>query len=266
MVAILLRLYRPLLRHAARQVLEGRLVEPDRPERGRWLRSDVEAYLEAVWKRTRELLPEAGLERLPALGNRHNVFLALVTTSAYQVMIERGVDARYAMTLVADVGWKVYAWMLRLAALPARLTSRDPQVRMERTLRALLRFPFTAPGRPGYEVRAWSEGDAFFTHWAHCPPQTFVRDLVARRGDRGELEAFARSWCLYDWAGADLLANDGEKGHYERPHTLSRGDDVCDMCWRGRRATARRASRPAAEAAPGDLPDHVRRPGPEEPS
>jgi hypothetical protein len=243
MTAILGVLYRPLLRRAARQALQGRLLDPGRPEQGRWLRRDVDGYLDEVWKRARELLPEARLERLPTLGNRHNVFLALLTTSAYQVMLEHGIEQRYAMDLVADVGWKVYAWMLRLASLPARLTSRDPQVRMERTLRALMRFPFSAPGRPGYEVRAWSEGDRFITHWTHCPPQTAVRELVSRSGDRGELEAFSRSWCFYDWPAADLLAGDGGGEHYERPHTLSRGDPVCDMCWRGRTSATGRPGR-----------------------
>ena len=50
---------------------------------------------------------------------------------------------------------------------------------------------------------------------------------------RGPHEAFYQSWCLYDWPAADLLAgarvHDGT--HYRRPHTLSRGDAVCDMCW-----------------------------------
>lgn len=253
MIAILIRLYRPLLRRAARQVLEGRLLDPDRPEQGRWLRSDVDGYLDAVWRRAGELVPDARLGELPTLGNRHNVFLAVVTTAAYQAMIDRGVERRYAMQLVADVGWKIYAQMLRLAALPARLTHRDPKIRMERTLRALMKFPFSAPGRPGYEVRVWSEGDRVYTHWTHCPPHTFVRDLVQRRGDRGELEAFSRSWCLYDWPGADILAGDGERGHYERPHTLSLGDPVCDMCWHARSHRPRRADEAAAAAGAGRL-------------
>ena len=78
------------------------------------------------------------------------------------------------------------------------------------------------------------EGDQIHTHWTHCPPQAFVRELVQAVGDRGEVEAFRRSWCEYDWPGADLIAADGRSGHYERTHTLSEGDSVCDMCWRGR--------------------------------
>ncbi len=226
--------YRPVIRRAARQILEGRLLAPDRPEGGRWLRRDVSAYVASVWDRVEELLPKARLDELPTYGNRHNVFLAVVTTAAYQVLLDRGVDRGYAATLTGDVGWKIYSWMLAVSALPFRLTTRDPQKRIERILRALMVFPFTSPGAPGYEVQAWSEGDRFFTHWTHCPPQAFVRRLVEEGGYAdGELEAFYLSWCLYDWAAADMLAGDGTNGHYARPQTMSRGDPVCDMCWWG---------------------------------
>lgn len=224
-------LTRRLVARAAGQTLEGRLLDPEEPRRGRWLRADVRAFLSATWDRVDALTPAARLEALPTYGNRLNVYMAVATTAAYQALLERGVSREYAAALVADLGWKVYARMLGLAAMPARLLLRSPPRRLEWTLKLLMRFPFSAPGRPGYEVQAWSEGGRFFTHWTHCPPQAFVRSLVEGGEDRGELEAFYRSWCLYDWAGADLLAGDGTHGHYERLHTLSRGDPVCDMCW-----------------------------------
>ncbi len=233
-VGMLTLAYRPVLRCATRQALEGRLLDPERPERGRWLRRDVRSYLGDVWNRVTDLTPKAKLDALPTYGNRHNVFLAVVTTAAYQVLVERGVQRSYASSLISDVGWKIYAWMLSVVALPFRLTTRDPQTRMERILKALMLFPFSVPGAPGYEVRAWSEGDRFFTHWTHCPPHAFVRRLVESGADNGELDAFYRSWCLYDWAAADLLAGDGTHGHYARPHTMSKGDPICDMCWWGR--------------------------------
>ena len=232
-VCVLRALYRPLVRRAAGHALEGRLVDPVRPEAGRWLRHDVRQYLHDVWERVDALVVKAKLEELPGLGNRHNVFLAVVTTAAYQGLVERGVERAYAATVTADVGWKIYAWMLNLVGFPFRLMTRDPHRRLERTLRALMVFPFNAPGAPGYEVRVWSEGELFFTHWTHCPPQAFVRRLVDEGAENGELDAFYRSWCLYDWAAADLLARDGVAGHYARPHTMSRGDSVCDMCWWG---------------------------------
>jgi len=39
---------------------------------------------------------------------------------------------------------------------------------------------------------------------------------------------FNRTWCQFDWAAAQAMAA-GEK--YERPHTLSAGDTICDMRW-----------------------------------
>lgn len=222
---------RPLVRRAAREALQGRLLDPEDATRGRWLRADVRGFREATWRRVDQMLPEAGLDELPTWGSRLNVFMAVVTTAAYREMLDRGVRRDYAATLVADVGWKIYAWMLTASALLPRLLTRSPQRRLDWTLKLLMWFPFSAPGPPAYEVRAWSEGEKILTHWTHCPPQAFVRSLVEAGDDRGELEAFYRSWCLYDWAGADLLVGDGRHGHYQRPHTLSRGDAVCDMCW-----------------------------------
>ena len=106
------------------------------------------------------------------------------------------------------------------------------------TVNAPLRFPFIAPGVPGYAVDSKIEGEDIFTYFTHCPLQTFVRRLSEDMGDPDALEAFRASWCLYDWAGADVIAGDGRRGHYRREHTLSHGDPVCDMCWLSRASGA----------------------------
>ncbi|MAZ03909.1 hypothetical protein [Sneathiella sp.] len=214
------------------KALQGRLLQPESPELGRWLHDDVEQMLEATWSRVAVLLHTANLERIPTLGNRHNVFLAVVTTAAFQALVENNQTKQHASDLVADVGWKVYELGIKFVSLPFRLTTRNPRKRMERTIRTLLKFPFNAPGRPGYEVKVESQDSQILTYWSSCPPQTFVRNLIERDGDKGELEAFYRSWCLYDWPGADIIAGDDERGHYHRTSTLSKGDPVCNMCWK----------------------------------
>lgn len=233
LIALCKAVYKPLVRWAAYQILEGRLLDLEKPNKGRWLHSDVRGYLNETWARCDSLIPVAGLEKLPTYGNRHNVFLAVMTTAAYQVMIERGVSSRYAIQLVGDLCWKIYALMLKTVSIPYRIATRDPGRRMEKILHALMVFPFSAPGAPGYEVRVWTEGSDTYTYWTHCPPQSFVRRLIELKGDRGELTAFYNTWCLYDWPGADVLVNDGKHGHYSRVHTLSKGDSICDMCWNG---------------------------------
>lgn len=228
-VRVLHRTYRPILRRAAFHALEGRQREDLPPSR--WLPADVDAFLTDVWSMVDQLLPVADLARLPSFGTRHNAFLALVTTAAYRVLLDRGLAAPHARELVSDMGWKVYRWMLTTALLPFRALRMTPEQRMKGTLRLLLRFPFEASKRPAYEARAWSDGAAMHTIFTHCPPLEVVRRIVSSTGDRGDLKAFRSSWCQYDWAAADLIAGDGSTGHYERPHTLSNGDPVCDMRW-----------------------------------
>jgi hypothetical protein len=226
-------LYRPMFCKAAHQILEGRYFDPDAPKKGRWLQYDVRLYLKKVWKRTDEILPLANLETLPTHGSRHNVFLAAVTISAYQILIESNVPEDYAKLLFSDMGWKIYSRMTRIVSLPFRLFIKNPGKRLNLTLHTLMVFPFSAPGAPGYEAKIWTDGDNTYTYWTHCPPQTFVRSLIEKNGDHGELDAFYKSWCLYDWAAADIMANDNKHNHYTRTKTLSKGDDICDMCWYG---------------------------------
>jgi hypothetical protein len=233
MISLWKLVYRPVVRRAAHQIMMGREVERGHPGGGRFLRRDVDALLDETWQRLQAILPEADLARLPTLGSRHNVFLAALTVSAYRAFVDAGIERDYAIELFADVGWKVYAKLLPLPRAIARLVTRDPQRRMSVILRLFMLFPFSTPGRPAYECKAWAEPGAFCTYWTHCPPYAFVKRLVERHGDHGELDAFRRSWCAYDWALAAAMVDGGRdpRAHYERPHTLSAGDDVCDMRW-----------------------------------
>jgi hypothetical protein len=252
-LVLLTHMYRPLVARAARQVLQGRRVDRSRPESGRFLRADVSETLDDVWRRMPAILSEQDFSAIPTLGNKNNLFLGALTIAAYHALLDAGVERDYAIELFADIGWKIYESMLKLPLLVARVSARDPQRRMNLVLRLLMRFPFSAPGRPGYEVKAWSEPGHFKTYWSYCAPFGFVQRYTQRHGDRGENEAFYRSWCLYDWPAADVLAGGkpGERGHYERPHTLSRGDSVCDMCWHAKPQGAQPRATGSAPSAVG---------------
>ncbi len=98
-------LLRRLVRRAAHQTFAGRLVERARPERGRFLAIDVDAIVAQAWRNLDEMLPEAHLDRIPALGNRQNVYLAVLTLAAYRAFVDAGIEREYAIELFADVGW-----------------------------------------------------------------------------------------------------------------------------------------------------------------
>jgi hypothetical protein len=222
-----------LRRSAAMVLLTREISENDQPAR-RWLVPDFRRFMSQVAAMANDLRPIAELDALPRVGNRLMVEMAIFTSAAYRVFLDRGVPSDSARTLVADIGWDYYAALLRLTSLPFRLTTRDPGKRLQRTIQLLLRFPFSAPGTPGYAVDARTEGPDILTHFTHCPPQSFVRTLIARQSDRADLDAFRQSWRRYDWPGADLIAADGKRSHYVRRRTLSDGDAVCDMCWSAR--------------------------------
>jgi hypothetical protein len=223
-----------LFRRAGRRVLLMRLLDPADPKAGRWLAPDISPYIGETEKLAETLRPTANFRQFTSFGNRLMVELTVYTVAAYRALLARGMDRDYAALLVADIAWNIYAFGLKLASLPFRLTSRQPEVRIRRTIGFMLRFPFKPVGAPGYEVSVRREGEDLFTDFLHCPPQSFVREVVDVHGDKGDLDAFYKSWCLYDWPGADIIAGDGERGHYQRSKTLSRGDKVCNMCWRAK--------------------------------
>lgn len=198
----------------------------------RWLPEDTDSFLDTLARETAGMRAVADLPRLPNFGSRLMVELAIYTVAADAALRAHGVEIACAHSVVADVGWDLYRHMLGLSSLPSRIISRDPGRRLRWTIRGLLIFPFHAVGAPGYETKVFRNGDDLHTHFTHCPPQTFARAIAERREDPELLEAFRQSWCRYDWPGADLIAADGERGHYQRPHTLSAGDPVCDMCWK----------------------------------
>lgn len=223
------RLLSPLLRRSLRRHLAGRMIDPADAARGRFLRQGANRVADSMLRQADRLLAQARIDDLPTAGSRLNVGFTVLTVSLYRALLEQNVPRHHAVDLTADVVWHYYALGGRAVHRLAGLRTRDPHERMVTALRMLLRFPFGAPGRPAYEVETADNGDSFITTWTWCPPHAFVRQLIAEEADAGELEAFRRSWCSFDWAFNDLIA--GGNGGYRRPHTMSDGDAFCDMTW-----------------------------------
>lgn len=222
-----------LMAHSARKTLRLRELVFDDGTSERWLKPDIKHHVKAASRKAREIR-RIETARPPAFGSRIMVEMTVRTIAAYRALLDAGVERNCARQIVADIVWDIYSKMLGLFSWPFRLTTRDPSKRISRTIEALLWFPFPATGAPGYAVEHWDTDGNTYTHFTHCPPHSFVRALIASGNDQGDLDAFRESWCRYDWPGADILAGDGRRGHYERRQTLSHGDSVCDMCWRGR--------------------------------
>ena len=222
------------VRRMSRRHLTYRTLQLTQGDTVRWLSDDIGRFLKTLERETAEMRANAELSQIPNVGSRLMVELAIYTVAADAALRAQGVAAASAHSVLADTGWDLYRRMLVLSSLPSRMISRDPGRRLRWTLGGLLIFPFRPVGAPGYDAQVFRKGEDIHTHFTHCPPQTFARAAAVRRKDPELLEAFRQSWCRYDAPGADIIAADGKRGHYQRPQTLSAGDPVCDMCWKAR--------------------------------
>ena len=221
---------RPLAKWAARRALLGRYLDRNDPARGRVTRDQLDRVLRQTWQAYDALAPGAQVGRLKTRGNRQNVLLGVFSLAVWRALLAEGIDRPYATELVTDLAWKIYEKWVVLPRLAARCTHRDPQQQMNLMLRMFLRFPFS---RPGYNWQARPEAGAFALDIYRCP----VRDYLA---SQGEEEFMRNSWCTLDFALAQVMT---QGGHYQRPHTLTAGDRVCDMTWFAKPGVADRPPR-----------------------
>lgn len=202
-------------------------------DRRRFSKTAFPVFKTAYVKAISDIQSVSNHDPATTLGQRILVRFTVLTTAVYRALLVLEVQRPDARAVMADATWKLYRLMVAMTSWPVRLTTRNPSKRLRRTVKILLWFPFKPTGAPGYAAKVWQDGDQFFTHFTHCPPQSFVRRLEEMQGDFGDLEAFRESWCRFDFPGADIIAGDGERGHHSRRRTLSDGDAVCDMCWKG---------------------------------
>jgi hypothetical protein len=213
--------YKPVIKWAANQVLKGRHLDRADPHKGRFTQTDVNRILDRTWLTYDELAPTAGVEELKTLGNRQNVLLGVATDALYQTLLAEGIQKEYCTELLTDVVWKGYETWIVLPRAVARLLARDPQKQMELMLRMFLHYPFS---RPGYDWKFQPESGRVTLDFYRCPVHDYFKA-------RGEEEFFRYSWCTLDFALAQVMTKDGR---YERPYTLSAGDERCNMKWYGK--------------------------------
>jgi len=206
--------------NAAREVLAGRLRSQQEPQKGRFMQSDVSRILDRARCNIYDLMP-----LIPKQKSRENfrvIFLSITHLSIYRTLLNEGTEKDYATNLIGDIVWKTVSgsWRFMILKFIIRLITSNPHKQLGMQLRLLGRFVYTPPG---YKHELSSDSNAYYWNFYRCPPL----DFYSTQGEEA-LEMFRRTWCVVDFASAELMLR-GVK--YERPHTLSAGDNVCDMRW-----------------------------------
>ena len=203
------------------QVLTPRCRREDEPEYGRFTTTDIERTIQQTDSILLELIPY--FKDLPNLGNYMMAYSSMIDLAIYRALLREKVDPGYATKLIGDINWQFVlntGGYYRLKRELIAVKTKDPMERMGIFLGDMLKFPY---GKPGYRAELYKEGNVYHMNFYSCPIYNFYKQF-----GNEELTLFRKVFCTYDYAAAERLV---EGGRYQREHTLSNGDNVCDMRW-----------------------------------
>lgn len=207
------------------QILVARCRRDRLPEHGRFTPREIKRITRQARQNVRELMPY--LHDLENIGNYQMEYGGLVDLATYRALVKEKIDPAYATTLVGDMIWQartnargVIPIVDPLRMMVARLTTSDRLDFLEKRLKDGVRYPYS---QPGYRIDLYKDEEVWCMDIYSCP----VYDFYNQFGHE-ELALFRRTWCTFDFAVAEHLVDGGS---YQRKHTLSDGDGVCDMRW-----------------------------------
>lgn len=211
-------LSRYILWRYVKRSLEGRNRDREHPESGRITPSDIRLIVSQAEKNYQALKDTMPDEK--TWGARMMVKNGIWSLSLYLAIKIIAKNNDYATELCTDILWRFYTTNIAFQRRLARTIHRDRQKQMNMIQQMFLRFPLAGPGY----ICTINEINTVCAYDIHrCP----VYDYFKSRSQE-ELDFFRSSWCMLDFPLAEHLVKDGR---YERPHTLSSGDDRCDMRW-----------------------------------
>ena len=205
-------IFRPAVRRAAYSCLVGRNRDRHEMTKGRFTRTEVNSILKQVWQDYDQRAPH--VPREPKPGNQMNMYLACITFLCHQDLVANGIERKYAIELIGDLAWNVYARWGWIARFIAGLFTGDASQRLRLAVNMFLRFPFTPPGYQFKRVPNPS-GISFDMH--RCPVAEYFQN-------HGASDLCLGTWCNLDFPLAELWG-----GRLERSETLAAGNSRCDF-------------------------------------
>lgn len=205
------------------QVLTPRCRRDRMPEYGRFISRDIEQIIFQAHSNIKALT--AYFSDFDKIGNYLWEYLGLIDLAIYRALVKEGIESDYAMSLVGDMIWQ--ARLNAKGLIPiidplrlklAKIMTKDPMAFLEKRLKDGMKFPYS---EPGYKVVLHKDKNVYCMDFYSCPVFDFYKHF-----GKEEMTLFKKTWCTYDYAAVEHLV---EGGKYQRKHTLSDGDEVCDM-------------------------------------
>ncbi len=207
------------------QILASRCRRDGLPEYGRFTPREIKCIIFQTNLNIKELMPH--FNDLDSIGNYQNEYVGLIDLAIYRALIKEKIEPNYAMNLVGDMMWQ--AVVNAKGIIPIidplrkkwwRLTTKDSMSMLGKRIKAAMKYPYS---KPGYKIKFYMDKNVYCMDIYSCP----VFDFYKQFGEE-EMTLFRKTWCTFDFSAAEYAV---EGGRYERKHTLSEGDEVCDMRW-----------------------------------
>jgi hypothetical protein len=224
------RFIKQVLRHAMwesqtktmAQVLASSCRRDGMPEYGRFTRREIRRIISQASLQIEELMPY--LRNFDGIGNYQQEYAGLLTLAAYRALLKENIPRDYATNIVGDMIWQSY--LNNKGAIPIiaplrtmwwKITTKDPTARLGKYIKAAMKYPFT---EPGYRIKLYRDKDVWCMDLYTCVGYDFFKQF-----GQEEVTFFRKTWCNFDFAGGEYLV---EGSKYQRTHTLSDGDELCD--------------------------------------
>lgn len=212
-----------IVKRLAKRHLLGKPRDRTKPESVLITEDDIASLVSSTYKLAKPLIHAVELEKIKSRGNRLTITLGLYHVALYRSLRKLDIEDDYAIDLASELGWSVYKYNVRLIYKFVRLFVYNKQKQLNTITRLLMLFPFSQDAN-GYQRTAWNEADHLRTDWTQCA----VLVAMNKVGNEKDLNFFRNSWCQYDFRVPEVIS---KEGYYGRKHTLSSGDNVCDMKW-----------------------------------
>ncbi len=197
----------PSLQRVALKIWTGEQEDPP----GTYV-SEIFLLLENSWNRYE--LSVADLERQANLSNWLVMNFAHLTLSAYQVMLEDGLNQDEAVERIQKLTWEITSTWTTRAKRVSRYLFRD-QIKELLFFTRLVMRTFFSP--PGYKFDIGETDGGFFLDVRRCP----VAELMISEG--------ASELCIQSWCGVDFDLVEIIGGKLQRNGTLAMGEKKCDF-------------------------------------
>jgi len=207
------------------QILAPRCRQDGMPEYGRFTTREIERIIFQAKLNIKELMPY--FKDLDSIGNYQNEYAGLIDLAIYRALVKENIARDYAANLVGDMMWQ--SIVNAKGSIPIidplrkkwwRITTKDPTARLGKRIKAAMKYPYS---EPGYKIKLYVDKNVYCMDIYSCPVFDFYRQF----GEE-EVTMFRKTWCTFDFSAAEYSV---EGGKYQRQHTLSDGDEVCDMRW-----------------------------------